>query len=115
MALRLRDYLGTLVLQNGLAEDTKCVALNLQDALKRVTVSPHDELIYTPARQLGAEIEKAGFSGWERLIADEIEGCFTSGEVFEGLRFQFNKFLKKKPHAPEDLQDKIRRFLSRLR
>jgi len=115
MAIRVSEYLATLLLRDGLAKDTKRVALDLQDALKPFTGSRYDDLIYTPARQLGADIEKAGFSGWERLIADEIACSFTAGEIFDVLRFKLNTFLNETPNVPAELQQKIRQFVSRLR
>lgn len=115
MALRVSDYLAGLLVRNGLAEDTKRTALDLQRMLKPFTTSPYDEFVYTPAKRLGADMEKAGFPGWERKIADEIACSFTAGEIFDVLRYELNGFLNKTPNVPAELERKIRQFVKRLR
>lgn len=113
--MRVSEYLAGLVLRNGLAKDTRRSALDLQEVLKPFITSPYDEFVYTPAKQLGGDMEKAGFPGWERKIADEIACSFTAGEIFDVLRHELNVFLNKTPNVPAELQRKIREFVKRLR
>lgn len=114
MALRVSEYLDMLLEKNDLIGDTRNEAIELRNVLKPFTHSIYEERIYTPARQLGVEIEKAGFPGWEQIIAEEIAASFTGGEIFDALRYKLNAFLNTAPNVPGELQRKVRRFLSHL-
>lgn len=114
MASNLSAYVGTFLQKSNVPTDIHDGASALQRLLQPYAVSEHDKLFYEPARRLGKEIEADGFLGWSNIIEEEIKRGFGSGEIFDGLRHQFDKFLNETAEVPPQLQRKIRRFVSEL-
>jgi hypothetical protein len=114
MALRVSNYLDQMLQRQELPQQTKSDALKLRELLKPFCTFPHEKLIYIPARQLGTEIEHAGFPGWKEIIDEEISRGFSAGEIFDGLRYHLNRFLNETSGVPPPLQREVRRFVSKL-
>lgn len=115
MALKVHAYLGTLLQDTDLPAAAFDVASMLRRFLQPYCISEHQRLVYEPARQLGQEIEHAGFPGWHQIVIEEIAKGATAGEIFANLAYQFNKFMNETPNIPRELLRKIRQFVSRLK
>lgn len=114
MAANLSAYIGSFLQKSNVPSNIHNDASALQRILRPYSLFEHDKLCYEPARRLGQEIEAAGFPGWSNVIEEEIKRGFGSGEIFDGLRHQLNKFLNETAEVPLQLQRTIRRFVSEL-